>query len=374
MKDAGSDQSQDDFAVEITDLDKPGTASHKLPRASSRRYRLPVTVETAGMIALALLIILETATPVRELGGTLFARHTPTPIPTLFPGEDLFYIRAEPPWGHLMLDGQVVRHLPDIGVQAPLRLSGGRHTLIWQAEPFSEQQCLLSVPVNYAIETCTVNRTVQMRSGIFAFIVTFSESLDTLPDIQRSTLVEAARQALDTQQSTDDVRVGERYVLSPQNAACRPARPEPLCYGIASQLLKATLRFQLDTNPASPETCLGPEPGCTFLNQSCYVFCSAGVDAPGRPWVVFAPVLPLWTFTTSNGSILERDVPDNSLYDYATGQTADESLVTFSITWDNLGWHVAIPRGANSQVFGFPFPACAFTLDPAQPFIFSADF
>src|SRR6266571_2563341 len=212
MKDAGSDQSQDDFAVEITDLDKPQTAAHRLPRASSRvrfisrRHRLPVIVVTSAIVVLALLLILETATPVRELVGTLFARHTPTPIPTLFPGEDLFYIQAEPSWGHLILDGHAVGHLPMIGIQTPLRLSRGKHTLTWRAEPFSEQQCILSVPVNYAIATCTVNRTVQMRSGIFAFIVTFSESLDTLPDIQRNALVEAARQALDTQQSTDDVR------------------------------------------------------------------------------------------------------------------------------------------------------------------------
>src|SRR6266571_1045960 len=143
MREDGSDQSQDDFAVEITDLDKPGTAAHRLPRASSRRYRLPVTVVTAGMIALAILLILGTATPVRELIGTLFARHTPTAIPTLFPGEDLFYIQAEPSWGHLMLDGHAVGHLPMIGIQAPLRLSRGKHTLIWRAEPFSVQQCIL---------------------------------------------------------------------------------------------------------------------------------------------------------------------------------------------------------------------------------------
>lgn len=148
---------------------------------------------------------------------------------------------------------------------------------------------------------------------------------------------------------------------------------EAHCYSAAKQPLRATLRFQLDTNPFSSETCLGPEPGCTFLHQNCYTFCSTGAHATGT-WVVFAPVLPLWTFTTPSGRALERDIPDNSLYDYWTGQTADESLLAFSISWDRLGWHVVIPTSTNSQVSGLPYPACAFVLDAAQPFMSSVNF
>lgn len=373
MKDVGSEQSQDEFPVEITDLDKPGTAAHRSPHTASRarfvsrRYRLPVTVVTVSMVVLAILLILGTATPVRELVGSLLVRHTstPTPVLPLFPGEDLFYVQAEPSWGHLFIDGHAVAHPPVVSVDSPLRLSRGRHALIWRAEPFQDQQCTLSVPPRIGTDTCEDNQSVQTKPGVFASIIRFSESLDMLPGEQRTALVKAAQDALDAQQSTDTVQPGELYALSPRDAACKPTAIEPSCYAVARQSLAATLRFQLDTNAASPETCLDPEPGCTFLHQNCYVFCPLGADTMGS-WDVFAPVLPLWTFATQSGQVIERDVPGNSLWDYATGQMADESLQELDITWDHQAWQVVVPTNGGVQAFGFLNPVCAIANSETQ--------
>lgn len=369
MKDVGSDQPQDDFAVEITNLDGPRTpapeSSHTASRVRfvSRRYRWPLTIVTSGIIVLAILLILGTTAPVRELLGTIFARHvsTPTPVPTISPGEDLFYVQVEPPWGHIFIDGHAVEHLPVVGGQAPLRLSPGQHTMTWRAEPFLEQQCTLSVPPRIGTDSCAENQTVQLQPGVFASIVRFSESLDMLPADQRAALVKAAQEALDAYQSTDTVRSGELYALSLHAASCKPAAPtamQPSCSAEARQPLAATLRFQLDTNAASPETCLDPQPGCTFLHQNCSVFCSLGADTLGT-WDVFAPVLPLWTFATQSGQVIERDVPGNSVWDYTTGQMADEALQELDITWDHQAWRVVVPPNGGVQAFGFWNSVCA---------------
>lgn len=185
MKNADSEQPQDDIAVAITDLDEPGTAAYRLPRTASRvrsvlrRNRLPVTAVTSGIVMLTIFLLLWTAPSVRGLAGTIFTGHTTSAL-ALIPGEDLFYVQADPPWGHLLLDGQTATHLPAVGVDAPLRLSHGKHTLIWRAEPFQEQQCTLSIPPHFGTDTCTYNHSVQMKPGEFASIVTFSESLNTL--------------------------------------------------------------------------------------------------------------------------------------------------------------------------------------------------
>src|SRR5947209_1257434 len=169
MRDAESEQPDDEFEIHIIDLDDPASddANNRpsaplpslprwlvLPRHISRttagtlssgevivptiRRRLPRQRKfqlaiTTSLVVLTVLLILVSTPSVRNLAADVFLGPTPT-IP-LAPETDLFYIEANPPWGHLSVDGQPVTRLAMIGIDTPLRLSRGTHLLIWQAEP-----------------------------------------------------------------------------------------------------------------------------------------------------------------------------------------------------------------------------------------------
>lgn len=358
MKDMKTGQTRNDSQVEITDLDAPDIDSDASSHARRllimvRQRKKVVTLITGSIIVLAILLILGSNAAVQGLVGDLYVRIVPTPLPTLPPGADLFYVQADPSWGHLSLDGRDIARLPVIGKDAPLRLPRGRHTLVWQAAPFQAQRCILMVPVAYIDNNCAANQAVPLTGGVSAYVITFRQSLNTLPGAARGALIVAVQQALKAAQSSDIVRPGERYVLAPGDPRCQPGRQEPLCYAIAQQPLSATLSFRLDTNASG--TCMNdPQPGCTFKYQPCNVFCP--VLNPGHGvWDVFAPVQPLWTFTTMDGRVLERDVSDNSLYNVATGVAVDDELVELQIAWKNQSSQVAVVTG-NSD--GMANPAC----------------
>jgi hypothetical protein len=366
MKDAESEQSQGDLDIEVTDIDEPGAAipvsesAHAVlrPRFSPRQRRLQLII-TGGIVVLALLIILVSAAPVRELVGGVFIRPAPSPTPTLVPGVDLFYVQGSPSWGQLSIDGHLLAHLPIIQSEPPLRLSRGQHVLAWQAEPFLTQSCTVSVPPRYA-DSCPLRKTVELGADLFAWVIRFAVALDLLTASQRIALVQVAQAALDAQHLTDTVRPGELYALSPQNPACKAAPGEPMCYAVAKQPLKAILSWQLDTDTALGEPCASPEPGsgCIIQGQNCHLFCtgSTAVSSAGREWDVAAPVRVMWAFATFDGRVLEHEVPDNSLSADATGAAVDEALMPLRFTWDGLAWHAAPDIDAHSS--GYSNPVC----------------
>lgn len=376
MGDVESEQSQIEF--EISNIDEPKVAdnlskpirSSSRPRFSPRQRRLQLTI-TSAIVVLAVIFLLVSTAPVRELARNVWFPSPPTPTPTLFPGVDLFYIQGTPSWGHFSLDGHPIARLPQINIDPPLRLSRGQHVLGWSAEPFQDQSCTLTIPGRY-MDTCSPRETVQLNSELSAWIIRFAESLNTLPNEQRTALIQAAQTALDTHQLTDTVRPGELYVLPPQNPACQPGPGEPMCYATAKQALRATLNLHLDTDTASNESCAGQEPSCPYLNQqNCHLFCTDPVSRSSisQEWDVSVMVRPTWEFAGLDGRILERDVPDNSLRDYTTGQMKNESFVSLRITWDSVGWHVIFPVSTSVSDSNSFNPTCA----PAQDEVLSLE-
>ncbi len=347
----GLDEPQDDLDIEITDLDegKPVVFAPVAFRQFARRHKRPLTAMTAGIVALAVLLLVVNTPVMSGLAFKVLALPTPAPTQALYPGEDLFYVQAEPGWGHLTVDGGAISRLPILGASAPLRLTRGQHELVWSAEPFQQQHCILSVPANYLIDSCIDHVTVQIQPGITGSIIEFRESLANLAPVRRATLLQDVQEELDTRQSTVFVPKGELYVVT-SGGSCQSVTGESHCYATATQPLFATLHFRLDANPTSHETCLTPEPGCTFLRESCFAFCAVASGTPGAAsmWNVLAPVLPLWTFQKQDGSIVERDVPDNVLWDIWTGELADESLVEMQITWQHGAWGINIPATMSS--------------------------
>jgi hypothetical protein len=342
----------DDLDVEISSLDE-GKVAGLTPgavRLFARRHKRPLTIATVGMVTLAILLIVVNTSAVRGLAVKVLALPTPAPTQALYPGEDLFYVQTDPVWGHLTVDGRAITRLPIVGVNPPLRLARGQHELVWSAEPFQQQRCILSVPTSYLTDSCADHSTVRVGADIDSIVI-FTESLSTLPVAQRAHLIQVVQEELNTRQSTVIVPRGELYALT-SGSVCQSVINEAQCFAVAAQPLYATLHFRLDTNAASNETCLTPEPGCTYLRENCFMFCPVAINTPGvaSVWNVLAPVLPLWTFQKQDGAIVERDVPDNVLWDLSTGELADESLIAMHITWQNSTWQVTIPATMNTTV------------------------
>lgn len=348
-----SGDSPEDQDIQIVDLPDADSNTHVrraisfpswLTSPRQRRQRL-VTFIALG--CMALLIILGSTPTVRNLASSLIARVTalPTPTPTFLSEETEFYVQGDPPWGHLAIDGHLLSSVPAPRAAPPLHLSPGHHMLQWRAAPFTTQSCTLSVPPDYASDTCVDNNVIELSGGTSVSIISFEVSLDDLPAEQRSALVNAAQAALNGAQSRTIVRPGERYALP---ASCSGSQPMPGqlsgCFGVAHQPLLATLHFQLDTDAVANASCASPEPSqpCALSSQNCHLFCG---DFSPSAWDVVAPVRDLFTFTLPNGHVVVQEVPDN---------VSEESLVTLQITWDQAGWHVSPQLGGAQSFFGFP--------------------
>src|SRR5258708_34898002 len=103
MSDVEHEQTEDDFAVDITDIDKSGDnasdsrmpLSAKLlgvslePRLSLRQRRRQLII-SGSIVVLAVLLILGSKAFVRDFVSGLFMRPTPSPLTMRLPRLDLF--------------------------------------------------------------------------------------------------------------------------------------------------------------------------------------------------------------------------------------------------------------------------------------------
>src|SRR5258706_6530536 len=211
-----------DDQVEITDLPEETGAAGRLrttrgkagqsppflgkwlfPRQITPRQRLLQVAAITGSVVLIALIVLAGSANTRNALITGIVGRQPTPTPTLFPGTDLFYIQGSPAWGHASLDGHVLSRLPIIGKDQPLRLTRGNHIVRWNADPFQPQTCLIAIPALVGSNSCVSHQVAQLKPNLFASIITFSESLDSLPENQFQALTRATQMAVNTLQSTE---------------------------------------------------------------------------------------------------------------------------------------------------------------------------
>jgi len=292
------------------------------------------------------------------VGGGLLVAHTaggafgpsPTPTPTLFPGANLFYVTIDPLWGHISIDGRVIAHLPALG-STPLTLSSGGHTITWNAPPFSPQQCIVYVPPQGSTGgSCSATNVQTVKSGkdagLQATVVSFIADSSMLPAARYTSLVHTMQAFLNSQQATDTVQPGEQYV--DLNA--------PHFIATANQPLKATLHFQLDTNPNTNMPCIaviiGGQP-CQAVGGNCYTFCTGATlfNESGVPtdstWDIYGVVRMSWDYMTLSGQVVARDQP------YVSDSAKPEYLIAFFATWDGSSWHVADKQSQSQS--GSPF-------------------
>ena len=336
-----NEQAWNDFEVEITDLPDPGAANDDdfnvlSGRASRRislrprytqRQRIMQAIATSSIVALALSFIIGSYTPTRNLVALRLNNLIPTPTATLTPGAKLFYVQKTLSWSQVALDGHILRHLPVVNSDAPLQLARGRHQFTWYAEPFQPINCTITVPPAIT-DTCASNDIARAPSGIYVDVITFLPSLATLPDAQRAALIQTAQGALDTLQSTAAVEPGEHFFS---------LQPVTLV-DTATQSLRATLRFQLDTdtrfNPPCQLKLIG-KPCTSRIIQDCRLFCTetAQSSPPGeKSWDVLASIRPFWKYARTDGQTVALDLP----------LVLIEHLVSLHITWDAMKWHVTI--------------------------------
>jgi len=188
--------------------------------------------------------------------------------------------------------------------------------------------------MNTCLSTSIVQTsTVQLSSETWAWVIAFSVSLNMLAADQRAALLNSAQVALDALQSTEIVQSGEQYTRA-QSTPRIDRATEPL---------RATLRFQLDTSSDPNKPCITIISGqpCTSEGQDCRQFCSAAGLVPSslseQEWNVLAVISPSWKYTTSDGKVVARDQPDTSVND-----AASEYLTDLNIVWSSKGWQVTI--------------------------------
>ena len=327
------------------------------------RHR-PRPLVIIGVIVLIVVIVGGGFLAVRSFGGGLLTSAA-TPTPTLPPGANLFYITTNPAWGAVSIDGRLVAHLPALG-QAPLQLSPGAHTISWNAPPFPVQRCFLDVPPQSTsgagnCDTSTsANITTGADAGQQAFIIPFAATGGNLSNAARASLIQAVKTYLTTFQASASVQPGDFYVSV--QAAHHLAT--------ATQPLKATPHFQLDTNPNSARPCLNYHgtgtPACSVASINCQTFCPVSLsDANGKAlpatnWQIAAPVLITWSYATPSGQVVATNQPD-------TPQSSGyEDLVSLSITWNSATstWNVINQPDSAPSLFTLTTnPICAAAQD-----------
>src|SRR2546421_3734196 len=375
MNDIEPEPSQDDLDVEITDLDDleihnghnrsantATTATASPVRLSLRsrlspRQRVLRLAVTAGTLVLASLIILGNIASLRGKALGMIFGPTPAPESIVVPGTDLFYIDANPSWGKLFLDGQLLAHPPIKGQDSPLHLSRGRHQFVWRTEPFRPLSCIISIPLA-STDTCHYILAMQEEYGSThpkiapgSRQLLFYESLAALNTTQRTALIQAVQATLNAQQSTETVYPGEQYIHIMGKHTIDTAR----------QPLQAGLRFQLDTpdEPGSP--CKTNTDACTIqfgiesASQNCLWFCSVPDTSesplsPVKGWYALVIMHALWDFATWDGQVIADDQPDVPP-DAKNIQPVHMALL--QITWAKGNWHVVLPAfphiGINSK-------------------------
>ncbi len=375
--------------IEIVDLD---AAPSSAPRPHSTRARSPLAprftprqrrlqlLATTGLILLTLIIIIASYAPTRSAVGNLLSPFFPSPQPTLAPGADRFYVEGAPSWGQLLVDGKLIPSPPRTGVDAPLQLTPGRHSLVWMPRTnlplrFPTQQCAISVPVK-SYDTCIYS---QVQYGTqFAWrvrLIAPFPALATLLSDQRQAVLDAVWDALDAAASTTTVQPGELYATSsPQQPVMTAQEP-----------LTARLHFVLDTTPVPGSVCIGPGDGttgrCVVNGQDCHQFCTA-IDpwqftAPttSDSWNILLVVRAVWDYTKADGTTVALNQPDSrhAVTDIPTGERLGfEYLARVALTWKDAHWHSELflpqrEQAAQHAMGDIYNPVCAATWSETAP-------
>lgn len=337
----------DDRRVEISDLPGYEQGRRGTPHLRGLLFRpgSRLLFQAAGLFALFLFCLALLLSSVPGLRSsvltTLLDLHS-TPTAGTGPQINLLYVNAAPPWGVLSIDGKQLVRIPDPASGRPLRLGPGTHHLVWQAAPFPTRFCAISVP-SLPTDTCPADETAQTPDQHLAWIVSFANSMLTLPRAQQDMLNGQIQRTLDSFQASDLVQPGEQFAET--TSAGSGSDPQPPV-AVADQPLHATLHLTLDSQGVGNAcTSGGTVNACTINERRCGGLCTQ--SSQGVFWNVLAVVKTSWTYTTLDGRLVATDMAD------AQGSAARiEHVLALAIRWDGAHWHVQ----AAPQFFNGPIP------------------
>ena len=369
----GYDEAEPDGALEIEvgplhqPVSQPAPADVKpdagrpllAPMRTRREHLRRGVVVTVGLLFVLVALVLS-ITPTRAVlfGGVLGP--TPTATERISAGEDSLYITLDPNWGAVSLDNHILARLPAEGVDQPLRLSRGRHTIHWRFPPILDYSCRLNVPSS-PTDNCLTRTGIQPGKKGIASVVMLQLSLLMLEPTYRHSLIVAMQAAFDAQQSSDIVRPGEVY------------RSDNAAWGFdvvtTHQPLRAALRFVSDAEDHTltcPAIDSGPGEGCMMIGD-CLELCAApwqtSIPPPGAAYQAYIVAHPTWRYTTLDGRVVADNAPD---YDVQQGdvwyEIFDERPTPVDITWDGANWRVNALVSGEAQD-ELPNPVCAATQD-----------
>ncbi|HEU5439811.1 MAG TPA: hypothetical protein VFU88_11030 [Ktedonobacterales bacterium] len=251
--------------------------------------RLALTFLSAGMVALALvgLLALTQPDPWASVGSYLHLP-TATPTPTIPLGGSIFFVQHEVPWGKLTVDGQP-NTATDLAQAAYLSqtefsfiLDRGKHTIVYEAPPFTTLKCTVSVPAS-SKDTCPLAApSAEGRQYVqgAARVIELGATLDHLPTAPRAALDVAAQAAVAITTKPVRVAAGERYMGADGMIQT------------AAQDMRATLFRE-----AWSGLPLDSADGCVFL-------CDTGTEVSVDAWMLTAEVREGYRYTTADGQVV----------------------------------------------------------------------
>ncbi len=167
-------------------LRKPSTfssASALKPRCTRRRH-----IVKSAIVAVVVVMVLLVFTG-NSLIGSRTGVHTSTAstsqsvsvASTIVPPANAapliidanhYYIQLDPGWTQVLLDGHPLLYVPIPGIDPPLQISAGHHSVMWQKSNHQMYSCIMSVPPSL-INSCDYNGPEPLPNGVSVWIITF---------------------------------------------------------------------------------------------------------------------------------------------------------------------------------------------------------
>jgi hypothetical protein len=340
MQDQQGNGHGDDFHVEVSESRaaeptdegrRPSAPRSPLERRLTPRQRAVRIGSTAGVVVLALLVLVASIPSVRDITRRLVVG--PTATPTLLPEIDLFYMLPNPPGTRVLVDGRPLQRLPLPGTP-PLLFTRGQHLIQWISNsfPLAPLQCVLTVPRSQQ-NTCPVSPGYILPANLVPpgspdnqpSVIDLHETLASLPTSQATALTAAIKAALGPTTASAIVQPGEAYFYYQPGVAGHAVT--------ATQPLRATVMLRLDAPGALGGCVLTPgsiQP-CRAPDQDCSEICTLPGAAADSTWLAGALVSTYWSYATLNGKPVAQNIGELGLNNH---------LAVLLITYGADGWNV----------------------------------
>lgn len=320
------DSMDDNFEIEVTDLNTGAPAHHPLadnapaqpyapgdddesgwtmpqPATPLRQRRARAAIVT-GVLALAMALVILINPTAKASLSSVFHFPTPVPSPTPQPGSNLIYLAFGAPWGTVSLDGKRVESANLGMISALVTLPRGRHTLVVTQAPFPTLRCTVSYPAS-ARDTCPL--ITPTNSPYMQFdpnsIPSSSRFVDVgarfslLPRDAQDALLAAAEGVVQPPGTPVTIHPGDHYLRDDGVVA------------VAQTTLVATFI----------PTMLPPADTVSSDSPSCVSFCDvSGVTIGGSgDWSVRVGMLGSWQITTPSGLVIVQHAamyPGDAIY------------------------------------------------------------